>query len=408
MAAQSRTHRIGIGAGQIFISNIFQATIEEVTKGDKIGENWLPAWSPDGSRIAFTSTRDGNPEIYVANRDGSNVKRLTNNPAIDISPTWSPSGTQIAFTSNRTGAIQIYVISADGIGTAQRVTTEAYCDRATWSPAPYNELAYASQNGPGFDIHLMDLATRHVTALTFGEGTNESPAFSPNGRHIAFVSTRAGKAQIFTVSRDGKFVRQITKTGNNEMPDWSKLPETRPWNRFRRIILQLAGVSAGRSWPPRATRVCPRSPARCRRLRRRIRPAAPGPPAPAERRLLCAGAGGRSRRAGARGRKIASASIDDLNRSSPLKPVFFELDGSDVSAAGQKVLDEDAALLKRYPSWAVTIEGHCDERGTAEYNLALGERRAVNARAYLHLARHFRRPAAHRQLRQGISVRSGS
>jgi peptidoglycan-associated lipoprotein len=80
---------------------------------------------------------------------------------------------------------------------------------------------------------------------------------------------------------------------------------------------------------------------------------------------------------------IASASLDDLNRNSPLKPVFYELDSSDVSPAGQKVLDENATLLKRYGSWAITIEGHCDERGTAEYNLALGERRAVAARAYL-------------------------
>jgi peptidoglycan-associated lipoprotein len=80
---------------------------------------------------------------------------------------------------------------------------------------------------------------------------------------------------------------------------------------------------------------------------------------------------------------IASASLDDLNRNSPLKPVFYELDSSDVSPAGQKVLDENATVLKRYPAWAITIEGHCDERGTAEYNLALGERRAVAARAYL-------------------------
>jgi peptidoglycan-associated lipoprotein len=80
---------------------------------------------------------------------------------------------------------------------------------------------------------------------------------------------------------------------------------------------------------------------------------------------------------------IASASLDDLNRNSPLKPVFYELDSSEVSPVGQKVLDENATLLKRYASWAVTIEGHCDERGTAEYNLALGERRAVAARAYL-------------------------
>jgi peptidoglycan-associated lipoprotein len=80
---------------------------------------------------------------------------------------------------------------------------------------------------------------------------------------------------------------------------------------------------------------------------------------------------------------ISSASIDDLNKSSPLKPVFYELDSSDLSPTAQKALDENAALLKRYSSWAVTVEGHCDERGTAEYNLALGERRAIAARAYL-------------------------
>jgi peptidoglycan-associated lipoprotein len=80
---------------------------------------------------------------------------------------------------------------------------------------------------------------------------------------------------------------------------------------------------------------------------------------------------------------ISSASLDDLNRNSPLKPVFYELDSSDLNAASQKVLDENAAVLKKYSSWAVTVEGHCDERGTAEYNLALGERRAIAARAYL-------------------------
>jgi len=80
---------------------------------------------------------------------------------------------------------------------------------------------------------------------------------------------------------------------------------------------------------------------------------------------------------------IASASLDDLNRNSPLKPIYFALDSAEVDSAGQGVLDANAALLKKYPTWAVTIEGHCDERGTAEYNLALGERRAVAARAYL-------------------------
>src|SRR5579864_3261294 len=80
---------------------------------------------------------------------------------------------------------------------------------------------------------------------------------------------------------------------------------------------------------------------------------------------------------------ISSSSLDDLNRNSPLRPVFFALDSDELTPDGQKILDEDAGVLKKYASWAVTIEGHCDERGTAEYNLALGERRAVAARAYL-------------------------
>jgi peptidoglycan-associated lipoprotein len=80
---------------------------------------------------------------------------------------------------------------------------------------------------------------------------------------------------------------------------------------------------------------------------------------------------------------IASASLDDLNRNSLLKPVMFEFDSSELSASAQRALEENAAVLKKYGTWAVTIEGHCDERGTAEYNLALGERRAVAARAYL-------------------------
>ena len=80
---------------------------------------------------------------------------------------------------------------------------------------------------------------------------------------------------------------------------------------------------------------------------------------------------------------FASKSLDDLNRDSPLRPLFFELDSSDVSADGQQVLQANAAVLKKYPGMQVTIEGHCDERGTAEYNLALGERRALAAKNYL-------------------------
>jgi len=80
---------------------------------------------------------------------------------------------------------------------------------------------------------------------------------------------------------------------------------------------------------------------------------------------------------------IAAGSIDDINRNSPLKPVFYGLDLAEMDAEGQKVLQANADILRRYATWQISIEGHCDERGTAEYNLALGERRAVAARNYL-------------------------
>jgi peptidoglycan-associated lipoprotein len=80
---------------------------------------------------------------------------------------------------------------------------------------------------------------------------------------------------------------------------------------------------------------------------------------------------------------VAGRSLDDLNKDSPLRPIFFEYDSSDVSDSARTILQANAGILKKYPSWVITIEGHCDERGTAEYNLALGERRAVSARAYL-------------------------
>jgi TolB protein len=206
------------GPPNIFVSNIYQGTLEEITKGP--GENWLPSWSPDGTRLCFTSTRDGNAELYVINRDGSNVRRLTDHPGIDSTPTWSPSGTQIAFTSDRTGSPQIYIVGTDGLG-LRKVTSESYADRPTWSPAPFNEIAFTARTGPGNDIKVIDLATSQVRQLTFGEGTNESPAWAPNGRHLAFTSTRSGKTQVFVIARDGRNLKQITKAGNNYQPNWS-------------------------------------------------------------------------------------------------------------------------------------------------------------------------------------------
>ena len=154
-------------------------------------------------------------------RDGSGLRRLTNHPNIDVTPTWAPTGKQIAFTSDRTGTPQIWVMNDDG-SEPHKITNESRCDRPTWSISPNNEIAYASLTGAGYDIRIYDVATSTSRTITDGIGSNESPAFSPNGRHVAFVSTRAGKEQVFTIHRDGSGLRQITRAGTNRFPNWSK------------------------------------------------------------------------------------------------------------------------------------------------------------------------------------------
>ena len=210
------------GFPDVAVSHLYEGRMTTPANGTADAQNFLPAFSPDGRQIAFMSNRGGNPDIWVVNVDGTGLRPLTNHPAIDVTPTWSPNGQQIAFTSDRTGTPQIYMIGADGTGLT-RLTYESYCDRPTWSPAPFNEIAFASRTGPGFDIKVLDLATREVRQLTFGLGTNESPAYSPNGRHIAFSSTRgSGLKQIYTIGRDGRGIRRLTSTGNNQMPSWSR------------------------------------------------------------------------------------------------------------------------------------------------------------------------------------------
>ena len=210
------------GFPDVLVSYLYEGRMAKPVEGDSRRQNFLPAYSPDGRRIAFNSNRDDNSDIYVANVDGTGIQRLTNHPAIDTSPTWSPNGQQIAFTSDRTGTPQIYVVGADGTG-LRRLTYESYCDRPTWSPPPFNEIAYSSRTSAGgHDIKVLDLATNEVRQLTFGLGSNESPSYAPNGRHVAFMSTRGGSKQIYTIGRDGRGLRRVTSTGNNEMPSWSR------------------------------------------------------------------------------------------------------------------------------------------------------------------------------------------
>lgn len=212
------------GFADIFVQKLYDVKAPPLrpAQGSERAQNYLPAWSPDGSRIAFVSSRDGDWEIYVVKVDGSDRRRLTSHPADDGAPTWSPSGNQIAFTSDRGGSNQIYIMSAEG-GPAEKLTNEPMgVDRPTWSRN--NVIAYTVKTVEGTEIQTIDLGTRQVVALTNGPGTSESPSFAPNGRHIAFVSTRWGKQHIAIMDLDGQNVRQITFTGNNRFPTWSAGP----------------------------------------------------------------------------------------------------------------------------------------------------------------------------------------
>ena len=207
----------------ILVSFIYTGVLQNLTKGQFRDGAYLPVFSPDGKQIVFHATAEGAsaPDLYLMNADGTNMRRLTTHPDSDTTPTWAPSGKQIAFTSDRTGKPQIYIMNIDGSGLFRLPIPDNEADRATWAPSPYNEIAYAARNGPGYDIKIHELSTGTTRQLTFSEGSNESPAYSPSGRHLAFTSTRSGNVQIFTIGRDGNGLRQVTRTGNNQTPDWS-------------------------------------------------------------------------------------------------------------------------------------------------------------------------------------------
>jgi TolB protein len=188
------------------------------------GMNTGASFSPDGSKIAVTLSKDGNPEIYVINANtGAIISRLTKDKAIDTSPTWSPSGKEIAFVSDRNGGPQIFVMPATG-GAAKQVSFNgSYNTTPTWSPkAGKRILAYTTRDGGNYDIVTLDLDTKQMTRVTQGEGANEEPSFSPDGRAIAF--SRSGQG-IFVANADGTGKAVKIYSGSTTGVDWGPAPK---------------------------------------------------------------------------------------------------------------------------------------------------------------------------------------
>ncbi|MBM3297087.1 MAG: Tol-Pal system beta propeller repeat protein TolB [Candidatus Aminicenantes bacterium] len=184
------------------------------------GVNFSPAFSPDGRKLAFCSTMDGNSEIYVADADGRNIKRLTFSAGIDTAPAWSPTSREIAFTSDRGGTPQIYIMDAEGTNVRRVSFGGNYFDAPAWSPTGDRIVCVARVDNV-FDLYVLNLRTRQFTKLTESNARNESPSWSPDGRHIVFASNLRGGSQIFSIDYDGTNLRALTSRGANKLPDWS-------------------------------------------------------------------------------------------------------------------------------------------------------------------------------------------
>jgi TolB protein len=188
------------------------------------GTSGIPSWSPDGSKLAFMSSLGGDPEIYVADATGGHLHRLTYAVGVNTSPMWNPkTGQQIVFVSDRGGAPQLYLMNSDGSNvTKLEMPDMGYVVDPSWSPNG-QLLAFSWRRPSGnYDLYVMDIATRQLVELTRDEGRNERPSWAPDGRHLVFASTRTGMWEIWTMLADGTRARQLTATGENESPDWSK------------------------------------------------------------------------------------------------------------------------------------------------------------------------------------------
>ena len=208
----------------IVVQNVFgQIGSSKPARGSDVNQNYMGDMSPDGTKIVFASARNGaGMDIYVVNRDGSGLRQLTTHKTIDNSPRWSPNGTQIAFVSDRSESPRIYTMSADGLQQTALPTGCGRADRPTWAPSLTGlMIAYTCQSGSGHDIDVYDFSTKQTRRITDSYGTNESPTFAPNGRHIMFFTTRWGQKQIAEIDIDGKNLRQLTRLGNNDYPSWS-------------------------------------------------------------------------------------------------------------------------------------------------------------------------------------------
>lgn len=201
----------------VYVQNL--VTRQRIVVANFKGSNSAPAWSPDSSRIAIALARDGLTQVYVVNADGSNLRRLTNTGGIDTEPQFSADGGTIYFTSDRSGGPQIYKMSANG-GEAQRVTfSGAYNISPRISPDG-KMLAFISRREGRFQLFALDLTNNQEIRLS-DSAKSEAPSFAPNGKYVMYATEMGGRRQLAVVSTDGRIKQSLTtQAGDVREPTW--------------------------------------------------------------------------------------------------------------------------------------------------------------------------------------------
>jgi TolB protein len=183
------------------------------------GSNSAPAWSPDGRQVVATLSRDGGSQLYAMDANGGEPRRLTQSSSIDTEPVFAPDGKSIYFVSDRGGAPQIYRMPASG-GNAERVTFNGSYNISPALSPDGKFLAYVSRISGGFKLQVLELATNAVTQLT-DTTADESPSFAPNSRLIVYATQQQGREALMTTTLDGKIKARLAgASGDIREPDW--------------------------------------------------------------------------------------------------------------------------------------------------------------------------------------------